>query len=290
MGPQAEEFLVAELNLKDSLPKSKGIALVKMFSSSRHSPVSEDERHRRAIKALKLFRPYSKRVIQALNQHLLRTNTGITALNALIQVGESEPIGGEFVDSLAIALRSADVQVRRTAAASMCRVPASNPIAIRALETSLGDADKLVQKSAAFALTRIGTNSSIALPVCLKLLSQGDPELQSLAVESLIRFEIQAAGAVPMLIEAAKGGKIELKRRAVYALGQIRSNPAGVVPFLTNCLEDTDRVVRINALAALDAYGNEATNAIPSLIRVQATEDTEMQNAARRALRSVMGK
>ncbi len=287
MGPQAVPFLLADLDRKDSFLKAKSVAFLKSFPSLPFSLMSADDYHHRAITALRILNPHSKQVIEALNAHLLTTSTGIEALNTLISVGDREPIRAELVESLTIALRSADVGVRRTAASEMRRLPQNNLTAITALQRSLGDPDKSVQRVAAWALTSISTEASIAVPAYVKLFEAGDPGSQTMAIDGFVRFETQAVVAVPKLMNAAEGEHAELRRLAVYALGRIHSDGERVIPLLVGRLEDADSQVCRNAAFAIGAFGNAASNAIPALLKAKESKVEEVRDAAGFALNSV---
>jgi HEAT repeat protein len=258
-----------------------------MIPSFRTRLMSEGQRHQRSISVLRQLKPHSKEVIAALNAHLLTTNAGIAALNALIPVGVSEPIGVEFIESLNVALGSVDVRVRRTAASEMKRLPKNNPAAVAALQRSLGDSDKSVQLHAALALTRISTNSSVAVPAYVKLF-EDHSGFERTAIDGCVRFETQAVAAIPMLIKAAKGENSEVRRRAVYALGRIHSDGERVIPFLVGLLEDNDSLVGRNAAFAIGAFRNEASNAIPALLKAKESKDDQVREAADYVMKNML--
>jgi HEAT repeat protein len=287
LGPQAVPFLLADLNRNDSFLKARTIELLNMIPSFRTRLMSESQRHQRSISVLRQLKPHTKEVIAALNAHLLNTNSGIAALNALIPVGEREPISAESVESLTIALRSADVRVRRTAAAQMERLPRNNPAAVAALQRSLGDSDKSVQLQVALALTRISTSSSVVVPACVKLF-ENHSGFERTAIDGCVLFETQAAPAIPMLIKAAQGEDNEVRRRAVYALGRVHSDGARVIPFLVGLLEDIDSLVGRNAAFAIGAFGKEASNAIPALLRAKESEAEQVRDAADYVMKNML--
>lgn len=280
MGPKAVPFLIADLKRTDSFLKAKMLALVRQQVPSRHALLmSQSERHQRSINVLRQMQPHSKEVIAALSAHLNNTNTGIWALNALVPVGDEGPLRAETAEPLTVALRSADVGVRRTAASVMHRLPSDNPRAIAALQRSLGDPDKSVRLLAAMALTRASTNASVIIPAYVHLLEQ-HPGFEKHALRGIVRFESQAVEAVPVLIRLAKGENNELRQQAVYTLGRIHCDGERVLPFLVSLLEDKDSVVARNAAFAIGAFGNEASNAIPFLIKAKESRDEQVRDAA----------
>ncbi len=287
MGPQTVSFLVADLNRHDSFLKARTIAFLQMVPSIRQRLMSEGQRHQRSISALGQLKPHSKAVITALNAHLLNTNTGIAALNALIPVGESQPIGVEFVESLIIALGSVDFRVRVTAASEMTRVPKNNRAAIAALRHSLGDSNKSVQLHAALALTKICTTGSVAVPAYIKLW-ESDRGFERIAINGCVMLETQAVAAVPMLIEAAEMEDNEVRRHAVYALGRVHSDARRVIPFLVALLEDYDSIVARNAAYAIGAFGKEASNAIPALLKAKESKHEQVREAADYVIKNML--
>jgi HEAT repeat protein len=288
MGPQIVPLLIADLNRHDSLLKSKTIELLKLNSAWRPRLMSESQRHQRSIQVLRQLKPHSKEVIAALNPHLLTTNVGIMALNALIPVGNPEPIGAEMVESLIVALRSADVRVRQTAAASqMHRLPRNNPAGIAVLQQSLGDPDKSVQLHAALGLTRLSTNGAVTVPAYIKLF-RDHPGFERTAIDGCVKYETDAAVAVPMLMKAASGEVPELRQRAVYALGRIHSDAERVLPFLVGLLEDKDDVVGRNAAYAIGAFGWQATNAIPALLKAKESKNEQVREAVDYVMKNML--
>jgi hypothetical protein len=247
--------------------------------------MSETERHYRSIRVLRNMRPHSKQGIAALSVHLLNTNTGIHALNALVSVGESKSLPAEMAEPLSVGLRSLDVRVRRTVASEMKNLPSNNRVAVTALQNAIKD--KSVGLTAALSLTKLSTEASVAVPAYLYLLEQ-QPGFKGVALDGIVRFESKAVDAIPVLMRIATNDDNGLRRQAVYALGRIGSDGKRVLPFLVGLLEDNDTLVGRNAAYAIGAFGSEASNAIPALLKAKKSNNEEVRNAAAYTLKNML--
>lgn len=94
-----------------------------------------------------------------------------------------------------------------------------------------------------------------------------------------------ADSAVPVLLQIAQNRNDEARVRAITALGQLRLQPEIVVPFITRQVSITNG--RFFAIWTLQAFGEQARSAIPTLKLALNDSDATVRFGATNALKSI---
>jgi HEAT repeat protein len=131
----------------------------------------------------------------------------------------------------------------------------------------------------------LGSEAATAVPALMGLYEQEpSPEARSKVLLALGYIGPPAAEAVPLLLQAAGSTNSYLRICAVSSLGSIHAKPELVLPLLMGLLSDHGRQ-SIAAIAAqsLGAFGVEARQAVPALLKL-ALGETNAKGAAARAV------
>ncbi|OYD93357.1 hypothetical protein CDG76_22110 [Nostoc sp. 'Peltigera membranacea cyanobiont' 210A] len=143
-----------------------------------------------------------------------------------------------------------------------------------------------VRASAAYALETMGSDASAAVPTLVNLLKEKKQDIvvRAKAANSLGNADLKASlngKAVPALISALKEQKPEaylLRANAALALGSMGSEPIvakDAVQPLIIALKDKNTLVRSSAANALGLMGSNAKDAISKLIEVEKEEKNQ---------------
>lgn len=138
-----------------------------------------------------------------------------------------------------------------------------NAVARTALRKGFADSDPNIRIRAATSLLASGDASALAFAV--DALSGGTSEANDAALAGLARAigrGVKDPTAVPALVRLLTTGDDEGRRAAVRALRQMR--PANATGALLVAMDDSDRDVRYNAVAALAEISGEM-NWLPSM-------------------------
>lgn len=124
-----------------------------------------------------------------------------------------------------------------------------------------------------FALSALGSKASNAVPQLVTMLEHDPSAFTQMAVPAILGGIGPAAGqAVPALLREAAHTNASVRNNAIYALRKIHPEPKLVVPVLVSCLNDTNIVVRAQAVRALGAYGKDAQAAMPAILKLWSNE------------------
>lgn len=102
------------------------------------------------------------------------------------------------------------------------------------------------------------------------------------ASESLGFFPRESEKTIPVLLERLKDDSPQVRSSAMLSLGKLGRNNAAVEDALRKFVDDSDSVVRLNAVVAIALLGKVDDSALPLLIRaLQSGEETTAKAAAR---------
>jgi HEAT repeat protein len=98
----------------------------------------------------------------------------------------------------------------------------------------------------------------------------------------------RAKPAAPTLMSALEDPDPYVRYSAAAALRQIAPESAGeIVPLLIRQLRQSDAKLRVASARGLEEFGAQAMPAVPELMKSIQDKDTEVQNAARSALKKI---
>jgi HEAT repeat protein len=195
-----------------------------------------------------------------------------------------------ILDALVNALRDADRDVRRAAAAGLVRLrllPENKGArhAARMMRSALGDSDAAVRSAVATALAQIAEVDSRVAPALVKAL--GDPAYDVRgAVEEALR---EVPGAAPHLARMLRAKDADVRRRAAALLGSGSDScgspaSAAVVRALARVVGDANVAARSAAVQAFQHWTHCALAAVPALFRTLSAPRAVARQGALQAL------
>lgn len=171
-------------------------------------------------------------------------------------------------------LKSSDEEARREA--TLMLVALETPATIPALTSALNDTSERVRALAITGLARLGDSSLVSI-IAARLAQDKKPFVRKSAAYAL--GKLGSAEGTAALVAALKDKDIEVRCAAAVALGEY-SDASAIAP-LTVALQDKSEFVRAQSARALGANGRAAAAAVPSLVRLLASDKD--QNVRRHA-------
>ena len=166
-------------------------------------------------------------------------------------------------------LNDADKSVQASACHSLGHFSNSAAIIVPALSNVLVTAvlnDFSLCNSASHSLRMIGPAS---IPTFLSLLSHPDGQLRAIAVRYLGSFPGEATNHVAELLPLLRDRDPRVRNSALMTLRRVPVDPARLIPALAEAFaRETDANTREMFLIAFQQFGEPATNALPTLIKL----------------------
>lgn len=129
------------------------------------------------------------------------------------------------------------------------------------------------------AFGAVGDGASNAVPGLIDLFEHDHSAFIQQAVPAVIGdIGPPAIQALPAMMGALAHTNAQVRCNAIYALRQIHARPEVVVPELIKALKDPDTGVRLQAMAGLESFGRDASNAVPALIEMIEKEHPSSSN------------
>lgn len=196
---------------------------------------------------------------------------------AQTQINKHSPEIDAEVERLSAQLKSSDVEQRLEAALRLSRL--AGDAAASALVTALTDASPLVRSIAVDGLSE--REDSVVPHLAARLTSDKDVLVRKTAAYALGKFSKTERNAA--LIAALKDKDPEVRGAAAVSLGDHAA--ASAIAPLAASLQDKSPFVRAHAGRALGVNGTAATQAVPALIKLLASdEDGDVKRQAAAAL------
>lgn len=177
------------------------------------------------------------------------------------------PAAKEAIPQLRSALQNQDLNLRRSAAATLANMRAEAKDAIPDFIKALKDRDAEVRYRAIDGLGRTGFPAKDAVPELRALLKQdADGNVRFNAAWALGEIGPVAKAAVPDLKKAVADQNMDVRNNAVKALGKIGAASKDALPDLREALKDPVPYVRNNAAEALGkiaAIIQDSANTLP---------------------------
>lgn len=189
------------------------------------------------------------------------------------------------VPALIRATRHESPLLRRAAANTLGLVgPAAEPAASELVDLVLFDEHEEVRDLAARALARIGDGGEQAL---VRLLADPEAAVRERAAGALRHLTFAAPETITALQRARDDPSGMMRVASLDALWRLTTDPAFVLDRAVDELSNGDREVRVRAVLLLEAMGRAARPATARLRALAEDGPPHVQQAARRALRSV---
>ncbi|GJJ67770.1 bilin biosynthesis protein [Entomortierella parvispora] len=196
------------------------------------------------------------------------------------------------IQSLVVALKDNDKNVRFSAAEELGKQSSLTKSAIQSLTDTLKDDDENVGLSALRALNKQSSLSGSAIHYDVSKLNgeswlvrlRGAPSVRSSAASVLGKQSSLPESAVHSLIAALKDDDGRVRSSAASALAKQSSLPESAIQPLITTLKDDYHYVRISAASALGNQSLLPESAIQSLISVLKDEDGRVKSSAALAL------
>jgi HEAT repeat protein len=234
----------------------------------------------RALQMLEGKGRWAKPAIPILKKALSDADPRIRG-QAVLVVGEVANSADEIVPGLIELVDDEDPRVSKATLTALGRFGPSARAAIPSLLHSIHVDPSEHGPAAVQALAKIGEPAVAALG---DLLRDKDPKIIALAARGLAALGTGAKAAIPALVGALGSDDDEVRNAVVGALASIGDE---CVQPLCQRLRDPDVRARREAAVALTALGEQATLAIPALIRALA--DPALRRAAPTARPTVSG-
>jgi hypothetical protein len=134
-----------------------------------------------------------------------------------------------------------------------------------------------------FAL--LGPVARPAMPALVRLLVDKRPVVRKNAAFALGYLQGEARGALPALLRVLQDENLEVQSAATWALGNLRLRPELVVPVFTQII--SQKYPPPEPFEALESFGAEAKDAVPTLVRLAQGHDPGTRFMALQTLEKV---
>jgi hypothetical protein len=143
---------------------------------------------------------------------------------------------------------------------------------------------------AVFGFYALGSTGKQAVPALIDSLKDTNPDIRLTAADCLGNIGPAAKDAVPVLIQFLTDTNRLVRWDTMVNLGRIHAEPGLVVPLLVNAIGAsniiTDRLTA-TVITTIGQFGEEAKEAIPTIIRHLNDEDITVRNASTNALKAI---
>lgn len=248
---------------------------------------------------------------------------------AAVALSKATESAGTVLKAMTEALKDPEPTVRSAVAESLGRLGDEAKGAVPAIKPLLKDTDAGVRLSAAFALGRIGPEGATAVPeLSVTLASDSEAGVRKEAARAFALLGLEAKAAVPALAKALREDKSEeVRQQAALALGKMIGETRDIAPVMVEAMKkDPDKNVRIFVVHALGdslgdglrafvkdlaarlaeggeaeadvklaiiqelgALGAGAKDALPALNRAVTDVQLSVRDAAKQAVKRIMG-
>lgn len=191
-------------------------------------------------------------------------------------------IGPAALPQLIQALRDNDPAVRANAARALHWFGPEAKEALPELLAAVAERNEAVHLAALVAIGEVGPAASTAVPTLTAVFRAGSRQTQEQALRTLQRI---GPAAVPPLVEAARGASGEsLRVPALAALEALGPDARDALPVLRELLKDRQATVRARAAAALRGLRRGAEPAVPDLLEALGDKEVAVQAEAANTL------
>lgn len=191
--------------------------------------------------------------------------------------------GGEVAESVE-QLQSDAADVRQTGARQLAEMKGERSESIPALIESLDDPDADVRRLSAAALGRQGATASEAIDPLIERLPLEDNQSAQLAIAyAIVQIDPSRTEPLNVLLNSVRRREVG----SIVKLQQMGPAAKDAVPVLIDVLRSSRSLIRLQAVKALEAIGNDAQSALPALRRMTNDRDESLRDAATSAIQAI---
>ncbi|MBW3597300.1 MAG: HEAT repeat domain-containing protein [Planctomycetes bacterium] len=251
-------------------------ALVAQLHDQQKGPAAADQ----------LVRVDPEIAVPALTEALSEDHALEVRWRAARALGRIGPAAADAAGSLIAVLDDPAPEVRAYAAFALGRIGGEAAQgAVPTLVKQLTDENSTVRRAALDALFALRPDPQVVTPLLVQALEDADPRI---AVASLRTLADRGESAVPLLVKSLESPKAAYW--AALALEELGPKAKTAVPALTKLLSHEEPEVRMQALLALGAVGNDAQPAAKHVIALLQNDPmTGVRYAAAFALGKIGG-
>jgi len=202
---------------------------------------------------------------------------------AIAEIAARATAAPEELRSLVACLGDPAKNIQRPAADACCSLAERGVPVGPLLTAALDSADPRLRFGAAYALARLGPPTATALPALLAALAIDDGDVRWAAADIITRTEPRAT-TVSGLVPLVSSGKVAQRKMALYCLRDLHASGEEVERAALTALDDTDRGVRLAAMATLTRLAQNRPPVADALLRALHADDPRERRAAAAAL------
>jgi HEAT repeat protein len=190
-----------------------------------------------------------------------------------------------ILPALVRALRSNDVQTRRSAAFSLEAAGSDAAEYIPDFAAGLKDRDRFVRWTLLRALGRLAPKEpNVVVPAVIPTVLDPDIDVRLAAMKTLESYGKDAVEAGPVIARLLPRGDTLVQLAALKTIQAIGSTDATTLATVAGLLQNPEANVRVTAAETLGRAGKSARSAQPALERALEDEDEKVRSAASDAL------
>jgi HEAT repeat protein len=141
--------------------------------------------------------------------------------------------------------------------------------------------------AAAFGLSQHGPEAVDALPALVEALNDPDENVRLMVADAVCAIADDPGRGLDVLIQLLGHENPALRNCAAHGISDLGRKAAPATGALIEAANDPDIWVRLTAIRALGLIGPEASDAIPVLRDLTASDDNTVAAAAQRALEAI---
>jgi HEAT repeat protein len=213
--------------------------------------------------------------------------------NGALPARVAQPVGEDSILASALkaslpamvdALKSSDVETRRSAAFVVEAVGGDAAPYIPQLVSRLSDPDRFVRWTLLRTLGQLAPKESkVVVPKIIPTLRDPDIDVRLAALKALERFGKDAGAAGPTIVTLLPNGDPEIQLAALKAI-QASGGDSSTLGAVADLLETAEPNVRVSAAETLGKAGKRAVGVLPKLERAMSDEDEKVRSAASEAV------
>jgi hypothetical protein len=189
------------------------------------------------------------------------------------------------IPALMKALRSSDVETRRSAALVLEAAGEDVAPYIADLARGLSDSDRFVRWTLLRTLGRLAPQEAkVVVPAVIRTVHDPDIDVRFAALKTLERFDKAAASAAPAIAELLPHADTLVQLAALKTIQAIGGGDASTLATVAGLLQSPEANVRVAAAETLGRAGKRAAATRPALESALKDEDDKVRTAASEAL------
>ena len=205
----------------------------------------------------------------------------------LLRLAQASPGDAALTAALVDAIESTDPVVRIAASIALSHGLRDSSLAVEVFVPLLQDESQSTRFAAAFGLRELGREVKDALPALVEALDDQDDNVRLMVARAICKVADDPQPVLEVLIEFLEHGNQVFRNAAAEGLRDLGSKSAPATAALIVAANDPFIWVRLKAIETLGLIGPEASEAIPVLKDIAASEDDTVAHTAQLALESI---